>query len=92
LLGLSGSDLEAILVRSILEAEATESSTVTAEHLRRAFDDFVPTTNSLEREMQILYAVLECTSRELLPPKYRDMDRAEIQARAGEIQRQLRRF
>ncbi len=92
LLGLSGSDLEAILVRSILEAEAAESSAVTAEHLRRAFDDFVPTTNSLEREMQILYAVLECTSRELLPPKYRDMDRAEIQARAGEIQRQLRRF
>jgi hypothetical protein len=42
--------------------------------------------------MQILYAVLECTSRELLPPKYRDMDRAEVQARAGEIQRQLRRF
>ena len=92
LLGLSGSDLEAILVRSILEAESSEANEVTAEHLKRAFDDFLPTTNSLEREMQILYAVLECTSRELLPPKYREMDRAEIQARAGEIQRQLRRF
>jgi hypothetical protein len=92
LLGLSGSDLEAILVRSILEAEAAERQEVTADDLKRSFEDFLPTTNSLEREMQILYAVLECTSRELLPPKYRDMDRAEVQARAGEIQRQLRRF
>jgi SpoVK/Ycf46/Vps4 family AAA+-type ATPase len=64
--GYSGSDLEAVLVRSILEAEAADSSEVTAEHLSRAFADFIPTTNNLERELQILAAILECTSRELL--------------------------
>jgi SpoVK/Ycf46/Vps4 family AAA+-type ATPase len=90
LLGLSGSDLEAVLVRAILEAEAAEAPEVAAEHLRRAFADFIPTTNNLEREMQILAAVLECTSRELLPEALRDMDRAAVQARIVEIKRMLR--
>jgi SpoVK/Ycf46/Vps4 family AAA+-type ATPase len=90
LLGLSGSDLEAVLVRAVLEAEAAESPEVTAEHLKKAFTDFIPPANSLEREMQILFAVLECTSRELLPEKFRDLDRAAVQARAQEIKRTLR--
>ncbi len=90
LLGLSGSDLEAVLVRAALEAEAAESSEVKAEHLQKAFADFIPTTNSREREMQILAAVLESTSRELLPEKFRDLDRGAIQARISEIKRELR--
>jgi ATP-dependent 26S proteasome regulatory subunit len=89
-LGLSGSDLEAVLVRAILEAEAAESSEVKAEHLQKAFSDFIPPANSREREMQILCAVLESTSRELLPERYRTLDRGEIQARVNEIKRELR--
>jgi SpoVK/Ycf46/Vps4 family AAA+-type ATPase len=88
--GFSGSDLEAVLVRSILEAEAAESSEVTVEHLKRAFADFIPTTNNLERELQILAAVLECTSRELLPERYRDIDRGAVQMRLSEIKLELR--
>jgi hypothetical protein len=34
--------------------------------------------------------VLECTSRELLPAKYRDLDRGAVQARVNEIKRTLR--
>lgn len=90
LTGLSGSDLEAILVRATLEAEAAESPDVRAEHLQKAFEDFIPATNSREREMQILAAVLECTSRELLPETFRDLDRGAIQARIAEIKRELR--
>jgi SpoVK/Ycf46/Vps4 family AAA+-type ATPase len=88
--GYSGSDLEAVLVRSILEAEAAGSSEVTAEHLRRAFSDFIPTTNNLERELQILAAILECTSRELLPERFRDIDRAAVQLRLSEIKLELK--
>ncbi|MBP7587298.1 MAG: ATP-binding protein [Thermoanaerobaculia bacterium] len=88
--GYSGSDLEAVLVRSILEAEAAGSSEVTAEHLQRAFTDFIPTTNNLERELQILAAILECTSRELLPERFRDIDRAAVQLRLSEIKLELR--
>ncbi|HEX7184215.1 MAG TPA: AAA family ATPase [Thermoanaerobaculia bacterium] len=89
-LGLSGSDLEAVLVRAVLEAEAAESSEVTADHLKKAIADFIPSANTREREMQILCAILECTSRELLPERYRTLDRGEVQARISEIKRELR--
>ncbi len=90
ILGLSGSDLEAVLVRAVLEAEAAESPEILPEHLKRAFTDFIPPANSREREMQILCAVMESTSRELLPERYRDLDRGDVQARIAEIKRELR--
>lgn len=90
LLGLSGSDLESVLVRAVQEAEAAEASEVSAEHLKKAFEDFLPSSNYREREMQVLCAVLECTSRELLPERYRNMDRGDIQAMIAEIKKDLR--
>jgi SpoVK/Ycf46/Vps4 family AAA+-type ATPase len=90
--GMSGSDLEAVLVRAVLEAESEESSEVRADHMRKAFADFIPTTSNLERELQILAAILECTSRELLPATFRDVDRGQIQARISEIKRELKSF
>ncbi|HKI04133.1 MAG TPA: AAA family ATPase [Thermoanaerobaculia bacterium] len=89
-LGLSGSDLEAVLVRATLEAEAAESSELKPEHLQKAFSDFIPPANSREREMQILCAVLESTSRELLPERFRTLDRGAVQSRINEIKRELR--
>jgi SpoVK/Ycf46/Vps4 family AAA+-type ATPase len=88
--GLSGSDLEAVLVRAMLEAEAGGSSGVTASHLQAALADFIPPSNSLERELQVLVAVLECTSRALLPEKWREADRAALQARVNELKLLLR--
>jgi hypothetical protein len=120
LLGLSGSDLEAVLVRAVLEAEAAAPAAsggaptpavsgspmtpaaaagpappantreLSAAHLRRALADFIPPANSQERELQILYAVLESTSRELLPATYRDLDRGAVQARIHELRLELR--
>ena len=89
-LGLSGSDLESVLVRATLEAEAAGSAQVAAEHLQKALADFIPPANSREREMQILCAVLESTSRELLPERFRTLDRGDVQARIQEIRRELR--
>jgi hypothetical protein len=79
-----------VLVRATLEAEAAESSEVKPEHLQKAFTDFIPSINSREREMQILCAILESTSRELLPERFRALDRGEVQARINEIKRELR--
>jgi SpoVK/Ycf46/Vps4 family AAA+-type ATPase len=90
LLGLSGSDLEAVLVRATLEAEAAGAAEVAREHLQKAFADFIPPANSLEREMQMLCAVLESTSRELLPARFRELDREKVQARVNEIKAELR--
>ena len=51
------------------------------EHIRQAFTDFIPPANTVEREMQTLCAVLESTSRELVPTRFREMDRAAVMAR-----------
>jgi ATP-dependent 26S proteasome regulatory subunit len=86
--GLSGADIEAILARAVLASDAGAAgsdASVPVETLRRAFEDFIPATSPLERELQILVAVQECTSREVLPVRYRTMDRSELQARINEL-------
>ncbi len=47
--------------------------------------DFIPPDVARQREFQELLAVLECTSRELLPDKYAELSREEVQARINEI-------
>jgi ATP-dependent 26S proteasome regulatory subunit len=86
--GLSGADIEAVLARALLASDATHTSgdaAVPAETLRQAFADFIPATSPLERELQILVAVQECTSREVLPETYRSMDREAVLARIKEL-------
>jgi SpoVK/Ycf46/Vps4 family AAA+-type ATPase len=86
--GLSGADIEAILARALLAADADGNGATTAvsvETLRHAFADFIPATSPLERELQILVAVQECTSREVLPESYRSMDRGTVLARINEL-------
>lgn len=86
--GLSGADIEAILARAALVSDALQTgsdSSVSAEVLQRTFEDFIPATSGIERELQILVAVQECTSREVLPEEYRSMDRAVLAARINEL-------
>lgn len=90
--GLSGADIEAILARALLASDAeyvAGSAALSAETLRHAFADFIPATSPLERELQILVAVQECTSREVLPKSYRAMERETVLARIGELRRLL---
>ena len=90
--GLSGADIEAILARSLLVADVDKDgqSVASLEALRHTFADFIPATSALEREMQILAAVQECTSREVLPAVYREMDRSEVFRRLNELRGLLR--
>ena len=90
--GLSGADIEAIFARALLVAQpgADGRPVASLEALRQTFADFIPATSALERELQILAAVLECTSREVLPEKYREMDRSEVFARHAELRALLR--
>jgi AAA+ superfamily predicted ATPase len=91
--GLSGADIEAILARALLAsdgAQAQGATDVSAETLRHAFSDFIPATSGLERELQILAAVQECTSREVLPERYRLMERSVVLARINELHALLR--
>jgi AAA+ superfamily predicted ATPase len=89
--GLSGADIEAVLARALLVADETNGQPVASvEVLRQTFHDFIPATSALERELQILVAVQGCTSREVLPEPYRDMDRGVVLARVNELRALLK--
>jgi SpoVK/Ycf46/Vps4 family AAA+-type ATPase len=82
---LSGADMEALFTRAKFRAAAEGTSEVTAETLQAVVDDFIPPTYPLEVELQTLVAVLECTSRAMLPEQYRDLDRERAVRRIEEL-------
>ncbi len=69
---LSGADLESILLSSRRRALATGRDTVEKSDLQAALDEFIPSAQGLEKELQELAAVLECTERNFLPPVWRE--------------------
>lgn len=83
----SGADMEALMTRARFRAAANGSAQVTPEILQAVVDDFIPPTYPMEVELQTLAAVLECTSRDLLPDQYRDMSREAIVRRVEELKR-----
>jgi SpoVK/Ycf46/Vps4 family AAA+-type ATPase len=84
----SGADMEALLTRARFRAAAAGVE-VSREILEESAQDFLPPTYPLEVELQNLVAVLECTSRALLPAHLRDLDREAIVRRVEEIKRLL---
>jgi hypothetical protein len=75
---LSGADIEAVLVRSHMRSSLQNKSVIDTEDLKAALEDFIPPYYPTEIDLQNLVAVLECTSKSLLPQKYREMDRADL--------------
>jgi hypothetical protein len=61
-----------------MRSSLQNKSAVDAEDLKAALEDFIPPYYPTEIEMQNLVAVLECTSKSLLPEKYRDINRREL--------------
>jgi SpoVK/Ycf46/Vps4 family AAA+-type ATPase len=58
---------------------------VSAEDVQSVLDDFVPPSYPSEIELQNLVAVLECTSRSLLPERYRKANRGELIERLNQL-------
>ena len=69
---LSGADLESILLGARRKALAAGRETVERGDLESALEEFIPSAQGLEKELQELAAVLECTERNFLPPNWRD--------------------
>ena len=74
-----------MLARARMKSVLENKTALDLDDLKSALEDFIPPSYPTEIEMQNLVAVLECTSRSLLPAKYRDMDRAEAIRRAKEL-------
>lgn len=58
---------------------------LTPEMVLQEVADFIPSDIARQREYQELLAVLECTSREILPDRYADVPREVIQQRVEQI-------
>ncbi len=84
----SGADAEALFTRAKFRA-ASEGGPVTAQTIEATVEDFLPPTYPLEVELQTLAAVLECTSRALLPAQYRDAEREDLVRRIEELKHLL---
>ena len=87
---LSGADIEAILTRARMKSALEGDADLDAADVQAALADFIPPSYPTEIELQTLVAVLECTSRSLLPPAYRDMDRDEIIRRVNALRPLIR--
>jgi len=64
---LSGADIESIVLEAKRRMMAAGRTALTAEDLQTSLDTFIPSAQGLEKEMQELVAVLECTDRRFLP-------------------------
>jgi AAA+ superfamily predicted ATPase len=82
---LSGADIEAVLIRSRMRAALGKKSGVDEDDIKAALDDFIPPSYPTEIDLQNIVAVLECTSKSLLPKQWRDADRKELIRRANEL-------
>ncbi len=86
---LSGADIEALLVRSKMRAVLAGKATPDAADLHATLADFIPASSPAEIELQNLVAVLECTSRAMLPEAYKNAERSELIRRVNELKLML---
>ena len=86
----SGADMEAALTRAKFRTASEGLDKTTPEILDSVFEDFLPPTYPDEVELQTLTAVAECTSKALLPDRFRKLDRNNILTRIQELKKQIR--
>jgi AAA+ superfamily predicted ATPase len=94
---LSGADVEGIVGRAWRDALLAGHQAVTREALGHALSQFLPSTQGLEKELQEVAAVLECTDREFLPPHHQrvvdqDGGRAKLQERLTQLKMLVERL
>jgi AAA+ superfamily predicted ATPase len=65
---LSGADIEGMVGRAWRTSILAGADHVTREALAQVVDGFMPSTQGLERELQEIAAILECTDKQFLPP------------------------
>jgi len=83
---LSGADIEGMVGRAWRTSLLAGADHVTRESLAEVVSQFMPSTQSLERELQETAAVLECTDRQFLPPAILE----KVAADAGRVKLQER--
>ena len=81
----SGADIEAILIRAKFNATMNNHVIITKEDIEETIRDFAPPTYPYAIELQNLVAVIECTSKEMVPRKFQNLDRTKILEQIREL-------
>jgi len=92
---LSGADIEGIVTRAARRSRLRGESGIGKAALEHELADFLPSLEGLEKEMQEIAAMLECTDAEFLPETYRQRvleqgGRERLQQRFLELRNHLR--
>ncbi|MDR2135498.1 MAG: AAA family ATPase [Treponema sp.] len=74
----SGADLEAVLIRAKLRAAMEDRTFISREDMEAVMGDFIPAAYPHEIELQNLVAVLECTSKEMIPRRFQNLERTRL--------------
>ena len=86
----SGADMEAALTRAKFKAASLGLDQVDLDIIVQVFNDFLPPTYPEEIELMEYSAVLECTSKELLPPRFRNMAREDVLEKVEDLKMRIR--
>lgn len=87
---LSGADVESVVLAARRSVMTDGRSDVSQEDLQKALDDFIPSAQGLEKELQEIVAVLECTDLAFLTDDWREQiakkhGRSQLQERSVAI-------
>ncbi|TWT81996.1 ATP-dependent zinc metalloprotease FtsH [Planctomycetes bacterium CA13] len=93
---LSGADIESIVLGAKREMMAENRTMLTRADMQLALDSFIPSAQGMEKQLQELVAVLECTDRRFLTAQWREElslpnGRAVLQKKVAAIQEYLGR-
>jgi AAA+ superfamily predicted ATPase len=69
---LSGADIEGLVGRALRKSLLSGAPQLTREALSEAVQTFLPSTEGMEKELQEVAAIIECTDLPFLPPEIRN--------------------
>ena len=72
-----------------MNASADNRMMLITEDIEQTIDDFIPPSYPYDIELQNLVAVLECTSKEMLPKQYQNIPRSKLVAEIQELKQLL---
>jgi AAA+ superfamily predicted ATPase len=90
---LSGADVESLVLAARRRALLAGRDRLSRADTEGAVAEFIPSAQGLEKQLQEIVAVLECTDRRFLPPAWRQqVDAPEGRARLQQQAQSLRRL
>ena len=91
---MSGADIESVVLNAKRRVLSDGREEVTREDLEYSLGTFIPSAQGLEKEIQEVCAVLECTDREFLPDDWKEVinkpdGRSKLQARVHQLREMI---